>query len=282
MAKARVSGVTNREDGHLAIFEQLQTRRVRKRRLAVHEYSSPKPKRGSWPLALPGTVTLILAKSGSKILADVDAAVRGGGSGADLKLAQRLIDGITRKIEKKEPWAAKANAMLKQPVWGDLRYGGKTLAQALWVPDDVEAAVAVFPYTGARLLADGFSLVEHVAADSTAALDAILLVNTPELSAAERALHRLATEDELEQVVGEAIHGDCWECAADYAQYAAVAAIVLTFLLVCFEPPFDPDTVVDPEKLLQKNAPIGSLIALRRQLLVEQMKLIQGQRQARG
>jgi hypothetical protein len=106
--------------------------------------------------------------------------------------------------------------MLAEPVWADVRYGGKTLANALWVPPDLDAAVVVFPYSGGRLAADGFSLIEHVVAGADAGLDAILLVHAPELTAAERSILRRVSEEESEQVVGEALHGDCWECVADY------------------------------------------------------------------
>jgi hypothetical protein len=269
--------ITDRETGHKAIFDELERRRVRKRRIDAQPYVPSRADHVEWPLALPGTITLILARAGSKIVSEVEEAIRPSAHGRrDHEIAARILDGIARKDRLKEPWVAKAKAMLAQPVWADLRYGGKTLASALWVPDDVEAVMVVCPYAGGRLAMDDFTLVEHVARGSNASLDAVLLVHTPELSPAERAILRHVSAEEAEQVVGEAIHGDCWECVADYAQYAAAAVVVLTFALLCLEPP-DPTTAVDPPPdALDPSAPVGELLALRRAMLDGVMKKLQG------
>lgn len=262
-----------KEQVHKQIFDELEVRRVRRRKLTALEYRPGPAGKDEWPLALPGTVTLILARANAPVLAEIEDAVRSPATGADVGIAKRLLEGIARKSGPGWAWTSKAASMLAEPVWADVRYGGKTLANALWVPPDLEAAVVVFPYTGGRLAPDAFTLVEHLAAGSDAELDAILLVHSPELTAAERGILRRMPEDESEQVVGEALHGDCWECVADYAVYVVVAVVVLTFLLVCLDPP-DSDTVINPADF-KPGASVGELLALRRRMLSRAMKQLQ-------
>ncbi len=171
------------------LSREVAARPERQRRLEVLDYapSSVLPEK---QIALSGTVTVFLARTGSELLARIRDAVK-----AKDRRDRTVAAHLHRQFKKRKrvPLAEAVDCARAQPVIADLRHGGRTLVENIVVPEDLEVAVIALPYNGGQLGA--LTLVEHFLEDDDLALEAVALRNVPPLTAAEKAaLERVPPE----------------------------------------------------------------------------------------
>jgi len=184
---------------------EAERRALRQRRLAVFDYQ-PSSKEAVVALAAPGTVTLYLGRRGEPMLRQIaETAMRKGRD--DARLALKIREGLERRERQRMSVPEAVDLLVKQPVFADLRYGGKTVASHLFVPDDMDIVSVVMPYNGGRLARGGFTLVEHIAEGSHAALTGLLVRAAPPLTRAEAVALSLVPSSQLEANVGVALGG---------------------------------------------------------------------------
>src|SRR5262249_40590129 len=135
----------------------------------------------------PGTMTLVVARAGSGVLAEFRAAIKDGGVKLE-KFRERLAKQYRSGRGSRE---SIVKSMVSAPVLADVRYGGNTLSSGIFVPAKIDCAVAVYPYNGGRLSAAGFELVEYPKDGSKDRLEGIVVETSPELTAAEQAALKL-------------------------------------------------------------------------------------------
>jgi hypothetical protein len=166
------------------------SRPLRIRPLEVHEYR-PASALPEEQLALPGTITVLVARKGNSLLSQIERSLSGEGN--EVPLAKRLYKQYADR--KKVSLTEAVEIARKQPVLADLRYGGKELAQNIFVPSGLGVAVITLPYNGGRLARKAFSWVEHARTEATPSLDVLVLRHTPPLTDAERvALNQVPAE----------------------------------------------------------------------------------------
>jgi hypothetical protein len=181
-----------------AITDEIEGRQVRKQKISTLDYE-PTYEADRHPLVYPGTVTAFISRKGAAVLAQIRAAVKASEPQRHV-LAERLyaayggrtpvtVDETVRQVTSAD-------------VIAEIRYGGATLVRPFIVPDELDVAVLVLPYTGGRLAAEGFTLAEFVKPDSTGALEAVIVVDRPKLTEVEQAALDLASDDQAEMSLG--------------------------------------------------------------------------------
>ncbi|MEQ1949589.1 MAG: hypothetical protein ABL995_20525 [Bryobacteraceae bacterium] len=228
-----------------------------------------KTKRAAEFLAFPGTVTVFVAPQGSPVLAEIAAAVEGG-SASITKTVARLVN--TKVDRPRVELSDAAKAIAQQPVFGEVRYGGRALSSSLFTPEDAEAVVAALPYNGGPLDESGLTFAQFYQEGSSRRLDAIAVVHPPDLTAAEEAALAQLPPDDAGNSLGSVTR--CWAACA--AGGALLVTLVAT--LCCMKRVTDASWEAaeraamlkeSPEKL-GPSATARRLLSLRRQILREE------------
>lgn len=134
-------------------------------------------------LVPPGSVGLFMGWPRSRLFGDLRrAAVAGDRTLAGA--ADRAVEATESALNADTPVAQSFEDI---PLFGDFRYGGRTLATGLFVTQTVEVMVAAVLYNGGPLDADRFQLVSYARETGTVA-EALVVVNPPELSDLEARL----------------------------------------------------------------------------------------------
>jgi hypothetical protein len=244
------------------------SRPIRHRKLEVIDYQ-PSSDRPEEHLALAGTITVLLAKPGSKLLMEIRSAVAACDN-RDRKLAKRLYKQYANRYPSPLPEAVKVAQ--SQPVFADLRYGGATLAPYLFVPKDLDVAIVNLPYNGGRLARGGFSLAEHPRTEEDISLDVLVLRNTPPLSKAEVSALAKVPEAQRELNVG-AGPGEvaCSVVLLTLAVVAEVAVVAVTFAITG-KVDLEHMEHIEPDTILQigPSATARMLVSMRRKVLLGQ------------
>ncbi len=242
-----------------------ESRATRTSKLTVVDYRQPAD--GDLALVAPGTVTAFVGRAGSGSLAELRKALAG-----DVKVARALIARLTKQLERRKPMALSAavEVLGKQPVFAEIRYGGRALASNLFVPAGLDLCVVAMPYNGGRVAAAGFALVEFLADDGDGALEALIVTSAPDLTAAERAALRLVPADQIGSNIGRAAM--CWAVTA-----VTIAAVVVLATSFCISRVAgrDPEERHLPEDRIKQLGPAASaraLLALRRSILEERAR----------
>jgi hypothetical protein len=181
-------------------YKEMRLRQIRKKALEViPKKPGPGPDPPPPTLVPPGAIGIFIAKKGSGVLDQVREAATKGGAVAD-KFAAKL----TSQLKKRKTMSVgdAVDLIAKQSVFADVRYGGATVCNGLFVPKGLDCAVVLLPYNGGRLLADGFQLAEYLQDGTKDGLEGIAVVSQPPLSAAEIAAHLAVPEDQIELNVG--------------------------------------------------------------------------------
>lgn len=202
--------------------DEVLERPIRYSRIQILDY---KPSRVNGPLlAREGTITIFIAHKGASILDRVREACRAEAE-ADVELANYLIDSFRgrKQVTRYLAWTLLHNS----PVFADIRYGGKTLANNLFPPPDAEVVILENPYNGVRIHRDELTLVEHPRDESPGELDAVALVHSPRLTEAEAAALEQVPDDQLELNVIPAL-----PCCDDITEYAQ-RVVFITFTVTC-------------------------------------------------
>jgi hypothetical protein len=166
-----------------SLAAEAANRPIRRRELEVVDYQPADP-RPETHLALEGTVTLLAARSGSRLMAEIREALATKPSKTE-DVAKKLY--LQYKKRKQVPLARGVKTAIAQPVFAHVLHGNLVLLENLFVPKDLEVAFVPFPYNGGALAETGLVLVEHPVSEDAEPLDVLVLRHTPELSKAERA-----------------------------------------------------------------------------------------------
>jgi hypothetical protein len=175
----------------------------------------------------PGSVTVFVAEQGARILQRV-REVATGQEEDEIELAEylkSLFEGRER-ISYYEAWRQLSRA----PVFASIRYGGRTLANNVLLPEGPELVVLENPYNGGGLSPPNLTLVEHRRDDTDFALEAVALKHMPPLTDVELRAIELVPEDQLELNLGP--HGDCCDNITDAVQII----IAVTFAMASVRP----------------------------------------------
>ncbi len=214
------------------------------------------PKRADHiPATMPGTLTLFLARPGSRLLDDVRGVAR-----ADRDSTRRLSDKLRRQFagRKQVSLPEAVQQLLSQRVFAELRFGDRTVARNLFVPDDESVCVVTLPYTGAELARDAFRLIEYSVKGADQTLDAVILKHDPPISSAERAALAAAAASLPN---GGPVSGPC------DADLVEAAFMVLLFAILAKPGDFTADQHVAEERIREigPNATARELMQIRRE-----------------
>jgi hypothetical protein len=166
-----------------AFYDEAANRPVRRRTVDVVDYQ-PSRQFPEFFLALEGTLTVLAARKGSPLMADIRAALRSG-SGDTRAVATRLYTQFRNR--KGLTFDRALKKAVSADVFADVLHGDRVLAEGVFVPRDLEVAVIPLPYNGGPLADDGIVVVEHPADEGTDPLDILVLRRAPVLTKAERA-----------------------------------------------------------------------------------------------
>jgi hypothetical protein len=151
-------------------------------------------------LAKPGTATLFVAEKGAAILQAIRDAVASP-DGQDSWIAHRLAAQFRQR--EMIPLDEAVRFLVEQPVFASLRYCGKTLASSLLKADGLDATVIPMAYNGGEIESETFQLVEHYQEGTEHGLEAVIVVHSPALSAAERVALQAVPPDQREWNIGQ-------------------------------------------------------------------------------
>jgi len=203
-------------------------RPIRRRQLEIMDYEPTDP-RPETHLALEGTITLLVGRSGSRAMTEVREA---------LATKPARTEAVARKLylqyrkRKQVPLAKAVKTALEQPVFADVLHGDTVLTESLFVPKDMEIAFVPFPYNGGALADRGLVLIEHPVSEDVEPLDVLALRHPPELSKAERAaLNSVPPEQNSLNVGRSAGSHACSVVALTLAVVAEVAIVAVTFAI---------------------------------------------------
>jgi hypothetical protein len=208
-------------------YGEAASRPIRRRRLEVVDYQ-PADARPQTHLALEGTITILAARQGSKLMADIRASLSKGANTEDV--AGRLYRQYKRR--KRGSLTRALKTAVSQNVFADVLHGDRTLVEGLFVPSDLEVAFLPLPYNGALLADDGIVLVEHPLADDAEALDILVLRHAPPLTKAERAAIGKVPKEQRAMNVGNSLGPRaCSVLLLTAAVAVEVAVVAVTFAI---------------------------------------------------
>jgi hypothetical protein len=165
------------------IAAEAAKRPIRRRTVDVLPYE-PTDTRPETHLALEGTITVLAARAGSGLMADIREALASNPA-ETAAVARRLY--LQYKGRKRVKLSRAVKTAISQPVFADVVCGDMVLVENLVVPKEIEVAFLPFPYNGGELGNTGFVLVEHPVSEDVDPLDILVLRHMPKLSKAERA-----------------------------------------------------------------------------------------------
>src|SRR6266850_4798597 len=186
--------------------------------------STLKPGASGPSFGFPGTITVFFARKGSNKLGSIRSAIGRGGEELTT-LAGQIGDPFAQLKEITTEGAAQM--MIDQAVFAEIRYGGATLNNGLFLPPGIDLAFTMFPYNGGRLLAGGFSLVEYHKEGSKEALEALVVRADPPLTPAERQALRKVPSSQVGHHVGTALGCDTTWWAVGLVVGTLAAAVTL-------------------------------------------------------
>jgi hypothetical protein len=208
--------------------DETANRPVRTRSLDVIDYK-PRDSRPSTHLAFEGTVTLLAARPGSALMAEIRQALASK-SADTAELATRLYSQYRGRKRLGLRRATKIAAA--QPILVDVAHGGLLRLENLFVPDDMEVAIVPLPYNGGKLAGRGLVILEHPISEDVEPLDVIALQHRPDLTEAERAALDRVPPEQAALNVGRGL-GDqaCSVVILTVAVVVEVAIVVVTFTI---------------------------------------------------
>lgn len=173
-------------------------------------------------LAPIGSVSVYIGHEGSKTLQAVRAAVEDGGD-SDLDVAARIYETYVKRgtISAYRAW----RALRSQPVWAEVRYGGRTLAKNVAVPPGLDFIPLPSLYNGGPLTPAKFTLVERFVDGTDTQLEAVALKRPPVLTEAEQ--HAVAEVPEAVNELNIAPRAGCGDSDTDYAMFVVATMLIM-------------------------------------------------------
>jgi hypothetical protein len=210
-------------------------------------------------LAKPGTVTLFVARRNADVLSEIRKVVTTS-SDSDRLLTARFMSQFERRTFV--TLEAAATTLAAQSVFASVRYHGRTLAQSLFVPHDLDVCVVPMPYNGGHLSLDEFQLVEHHIPGNADRLEAIAVRHAPPLTRAEQAALKAVPADQ-----------DEWNVSSPMMCYAltgvTIVATVIAATSFCYHIETEEPIPEDEIRSIGPAATARKLLATRRRILEE-------------
>jgi hypothetical protein len=193
----------------------------------------------------PGSVQLFWGKRESNLFAEVREAYQRQDVGALRALSERVVNEVASKPIVSVEQAV--TELLDLPVYFDLRYGKRTLAAALALPEGVELANLLFAYNGGKLTTADFEVVNYETSPRAArparrlpirlwssaneaprpdGYDLFVVVAPPLLSAAESRAINLVPNEYRDVHLGPTINSASWVTVVHFVR--VVVAITMT------------------------------------------------------
>ncbi|WP_448586412.1 hypothetical protein [Thermaurantiacus sp.] len=150
----------------------------------------------------PGSVTLMLARRGSKSFSAAVESLKKSG-----RLDRAAVAALQRgyKGRRLMPVDDALALLQEQPTIAELTGGRFLLASNLFVPDDMELALVAFPWNGGSLAGVSFTFTERsLPGVEGAGLDAVLVRRAPRLTPAEVAALKLIPQTAFDTNIGQA------------------------------------------------------------------------------
>jgi hypothetical protein len=167
-------------------YDEVANRPIRQRTVEAIDYK-PASKAPETHLGLEGTITLLAARKGSRLMADIRYSLR-----ADPVDTRAVAERLYKQYRGRKPrtLSSAVKTVVRQPVFADVLHGDRVLLEGLFVPGDLEVAFIPLPYNGGELAAGGIVVVEHPIAEDTDSLDILVLRHAPPLTRAEESAIR--------------------------------------------------------------------------------------------
>jgi hypothetical protein len=130
----------------------------------------------------PGSLILFMARS-PEHTKEAMAALKSG-KAAMKKLIRRISD----QMDQLRPGGLDQviRSLAQQPVVASLTYAGAPILDPIWLPQGLDMTAIAIPYSGGRLLREGFQFVEYVEREDSPGYSSFVLKSTPRLTPAER------------------------------------------------------------------------------------------------
>lgn len=220
----------------------------------------------------PGSGALILASQSTEVFSGLEEALANG----DVEGINSLIEIHKQQSPRLEevPIEEALRELISTPVYGDLRYGGKTLVTNAFTTERVGLTRIFFPFAGGLFNPESFTFAKFASSrDDSGQLNALVVLHQPRLSNREAAVLNRLPEAQRELLFGEA--GGIRACTpgALFATVTAglIVAAVGTAIGNC-APQFDDgfQEVVLPETFnnARVNIAVRELVNIRRTLLL--------------
>ena len=184
-----------------AVADEVEARATRDQGLPILRYqdTADNPR----PLVPPGAAVLFVGRPGSRALLDIRRAF----ATSDRDLMNAVARTIYENLVERQPTALDQGVQqfVESGSSIDLAYRGVALVSNVFLPEDLDVAAFPMPYTGGALEDSAFQLtVRFKEGYDKAWLDAVLVINEPELTEMERAALELVSGNEVGIEIGRA------------------------------------------------------------------------------
>lgn len=253
-----------------AVFERLYFEKLsrpshtRNPRIVTWQNAPGDPKYFQFKPA-PGSLSIYWGKSGSPVMKQLEY----GYLAHDIASIEEAAQSVVATFRDREliSLSSAMNELADAPAFFDVRYAGKTLAEALWAPAE-SCGTIVLPYNGGQLKTEDFTIVDYVkpGADTSLA-DVFLVLSPPVMTPMEIAAMSAVPADALEVNIS----GEKMMCTALVTAALFVAAV--TVVTTCCERFFDRlNAVALPPDTLKNLGPTPSaaqLLSMRARIFAE-------------
>ncbi|HEX7254172.1 MAG TPA: hypothetical protein VF376_14935 [Thermoanaerobaculia bacterium] len=197
----------------LVELRQSRLRRVRTLPVIDHARFGGPTKTG---FGTPGSLIFFMGKSPEETKKAKEALKEGEAA------MKQLLARISAQRDRLHPGSLEnvVRSAVKQPVLGALSYSGVPILDPIWLPRGLDLTMVAIPYSGGRLIREGFQFVEYINSEDAPSYSAFLLKSAPMLTRAERVALAKVPKHHRTMHVG---HGH-W---CDYTTLAAVAGAVV-------------------------------------------------------
>jgi len=172
---------------------------------------------------------------------------------------RRLAQGLREQGAE----SGRANTLALVPVFGEIRYGTRTLTSGLFAMPPIHITSVRLPYNGGKLEFEAFRLVEYVTSESAAALQAVVVIAEPTLSALEKQILEKLPMEKSEVNIGVEPAG----LVEDVVNY--VQGLVDQAWHDLFGPPPPPQESIQELSQLPPDVAARKLLAIRARALVQ-------------
>jgi len=203
----------------------------------------------------PGSINIYWSHSGSTLIKELKEAYVTRDENALGSLSSQLVTAWKERRVRSIPEAARL--AIEAPLVFDIRYGGKTLAESLWAPEE-GCGTLTLPYNGGPLQLENFSVVAYLLEKTREASPEVLIVVAPPvLTDLEKQALGTIPSQFSEMLIGRS------PVACTVLVTIVVFVAVVTVVTTCCQPFHDKLAEVElTDQALQEFGPMLSLAKL--------------------